>query len=157
MERHLAVLVLLCLGDFGAVKTARATDLDAFCTLFHCVLYGALHRMAERHTLDKLLSDGLCHQLCIGFSLVDFLDIDDYFRRASDGSHESLDLVDALGSLLVATAFAFFLFLRFRDWRSRLGVSTAELATDYDARTSRENRNTDTFSAALDDYLADCR
>ena len=65
MQRHLSILVLFCTGEFRAVQTARAANLDALSTTFHRGLDCALHSAPEGNSLHQLLADCLGDQLSI--------------------------------------------------------------------------------------------
>src|SRR5574343_1029151 len=85
VQRHTTFTIPLATGNFGAVQTTCAHDLDALGAKAHRVLHRTLHRSAEHDPLLELLSDGIGDQLRIDFRLADF------FNRHMDGNaHDAL-------------------------------------------------------------------
>src|SRR5690606_4962371 len=66
VQGHTAFAVPFGTGNFDAVQTARAHDLDALGAQAHGVLHGALHGAAEHNALFQLLGNGIGDQLSVG-------------------------------------------------------------------------------------------
>src|ERR1700722_10895331 len=77
VQRHTAFAVPLHARDFGAAKTARAVDADAFGAQTHCRLHRPLHGAAERDAALELLGDRFGNERGIKLGLADFDDVDD--------------------------------------------------------------------------------
>src|SRR5438067_12694144 len=78
MKRHPALAIPLAAGDFDAVQTSRAHDLDALRAQAHGILHRALHGTAEHDPLLELLGDRVGDELRIDLGLADLLDIEPY-------------------------------------------------------------------------------
>src|SRR5690606_5666498 len=122
VQGHTAFAIPFGTGNFDTVQTARAHDLDALGTQAHGVLHGAFHGAAELDAFFKLLSDGIGHQLSVGFGLADFFDVDVH-RHAHQALQIGLQVLDVFAAL-----------------------------ADHDTRTSRVNRNTGILGRTLDDH-----
>ena len=142
VQWNFTVFVLFRSRQLGAVQTARTTNLDAFSTAFHRRLDGALHRPTERHTLHQLLRDRFGYQLRIHFRITDFFDLYQNFLVTGNLGENVLDFVDAGGFLGLLGRRGF--------WRSSY---LEHAAIQDDARTARENGDSDTFGKTLNDYL----
>src|SRR5690606_15867029 len=122
VQGHTAFAIPFGTGDFDAVQTTGAHDLDALGAQAHGVLHGAFHGAAEHNALFKLLRDRIGNELGIGFGLADLFDIDVH-RHAHQTLQIGLQVFDVFAAL-----------------------------ADYDARTSRVNRNTGILGRTLDNH-----
>ena len=104
VQRDLSFFVLFSTGKFSAVETSCATDLDAFGTLLHRVLDGALHGPSEGHALHQLLDDAFRDELRVNVGVSDFLDLDEDFGCAGDRLQQVLDHINADSLLGVLAA-----------------------------------------------------
>ena len=98
MKGHTALAIPLGAGDFGAVQTARAHDLDALGAKAHGVLHGPLHGAAEHDPLLELLGDVLCDELGIDLWLANLFDVDVH-RHAHHGGELRLEGLDVFALL----------------------------------------------------------
>ncbi len=164
MKRDLAFHVQLGTGKFSSVQTACATNLDALRTAFHRGLDGTLHCTAERNTLRQLLRDRFADQLRVHFGTPHFLDLNQNFLVSDNLGEDVLDDVKAL--VLLGTRIALGAAFRRRGSCRSCGLAALlvvfifvfwPFARHDNARTSRENRDTNTLRKALDHNLADGR
>src|SRR3954468_16183397 len=98
VQRHAAFAVPLHARDFGAAKTARAVDTNAFGAKTHRRLHRPLHGAAERDAALELLGDRFGDQGSVEFGLADFHDVDDDVG-SRDVGNPLAQLVD-VGALL---------------------------------------------------------
>src|ERR1700722_12794862 len=127
VQRHTAFAVPLHARDFGAAKTARAVDADAFGAQTHRRLHGPLHGAAECDAALKLLRDRFGNERRVEFGLADFDDVDDDVG--------SRDIGDTFAQL----------------------VDVGALLADHDARTRRVDRHAALLVRPFDHDLGDRR
>ena len=77
MERNAAFAVELGARHFCAAETTGDLNTNALGAGALCSLKSLAHRAAERHTSGKLFSDSLSDELCVGFGVECFNDVDD--------------------------------------------------------------------------------
>src|SRR5690606_9961767 len=107
--------------------TAAAHDLDTFCAQTKSGLHSTLHRTAESHAANELVSNTLRNKLRIDFRLADFNDVQLHFAA---GHRCKL--------------------------RTKLFDVRALLADDH-TRTGSINRHAAQLSRTLDHHLRNCR
>src|SRR5574343_1135940 len=124
VQGHTTFAVPFGTGNFSAIQTTRAHDLDALGTQTHGVLHRTLHGAAEHDPLDELLGDGVSDQLSIHFRLANFFDVHMH-GHAHDALQISLQLFDVLA-----------------------------LLADHNTRTGAENGDAGVLCRTLDDNTA---
>src|SRR5690606_18969766 len=98
VQRHTAFAVPFGTSDFDTVQTARAHDLDTLGAQTYGVLHGTLHGATELNTLFQLLSNGIGHQLSVGFRPANLFDVDVH-GHAQQKLQIALQVFDVLAAL----------------------------------------------------------
>src|SRR5690606_6754826 len=81
MKRHAAFTVPFNASNFCSAQTATTNNFNTFSAQTQSRLNSTLHSAAESNTADELVTNALCHQLCVNFGLANFNNVQRHIAR----------------------------------------------------------------------------